>query len=213
VKARTRRFSEHEAVPNSTRRVIPLGYALATAALALVSTVVTLVFTIWPELRPDPRERLGAEVSIFAVEPAVEYDAWLRRTSANGRELKQRRREYLRHATLRGERLTKRDKEQLLAVRGNSVYVRSTIEGFKRRNVRLRWSMYDARRRTRQPDFDDVPAADVDLNAPTDRSVTQLWISPTPPDKLVFVRVELLSRDSTLLAVADTPPFRSQRQN
>jgi hypothetical protein len=55
-----------------------------------------------------------------------------------------------------------------------------------------------------------VPALDVDLDAPTDRSVVLLWTPPPPDRPKVFVRVELRSRAGSMLAVADTPYFSAR---
>jgi hypothetical protein len=190
------------------RRIAPLGYAIGTALLALASSLVALVFTLWPELKPDPRERLGADVAVFSVEPGVRYGDWLERTSPTDEVLDRRREDYVERAALPGQ-LTAADQRALLGVTGGVAYVRLTIEGFKRRNVRLRWSMYEARsgRRVGDRGFHDVPAAEVDLDAPTDRSVVQLWFPPPPSPGEKFVRVELSSAAGVLLAVADSERF------
>lgn len=194
------------------RRIAPVGYAVGAAVLALASSLTALVFTLWPGLKPDPRERLGADVAVFAVEPGVRYGDWLRRTSPTPEELAARRRTYLRNAALPGEPLTPKGERALLRVAGSAVYVRLNIEGFKRRNVSLRWSMYDAasHRRVRERDLGDVQALDVDLEAPADRSVVLLWVPPSPDVAKTFVRVELHSRSGTMLAVADSLPLRAR---
>jgi hypothetical protein len=194
----------------SERRLGAAGYAIVAAALALVSSLVSIVFTLWPELRPDPRERLSAEVSVFDVEPAVTYGAWLRRTSASTVEYRKREEAYIGRAGIPGEPVDITTRRRLLRVQGNVVYVRVTIEGFKRRSVGMRWSMYDARshRRVPQGDFQDVRAGDVDLDAPSDRIVVQLWVPLAPVEQDVFLRIELLSRAGALLAVGDSERFR-----
>lgn len=189
-------------------RLVPASYAIISAVLALASTFITIIFTLVPGLKPDPRERVAADVSVFDVEPAVAHAAWIRRTSSTAAEEARRQREYIREAAIPGESVDAQTQQKLLRVKGNVVYVTLTIEGFKRRNVSLRWSMYGARsgQRVPQEDFQDARVGDVDLEAPTDRSVVQFWVSPVPVRYEVFVRVELVS-DGTLLAVADTGKF------
>jgi len=53
----------------------------------------------------------------------------------------------------------------------------------------------------------DVPVAGVRLEAPTDRSFVQVWVPPVASTGRCFARFELVSRDGTLLAVADSPRF------
>jgi hypothetical protein len=117
------------------RQLGTVGYALAASVLALVASVTSVVFTLWPGLKPDPRERLGADVSVFDVEPSVTYGAWLQRTSATEEEVRRRQDRYIRRAGLPGERADPATRRGLLNVKGNVAYVRVTIEGFKRRSV------------------------------------------------------------------------------
>ncbi len=176
------------------RRLGMAGVTALTAALALVSGVVALLFDLVPALKPDPRERLGAEVSIFDVEPGVTIGDWLKRTN---------QREQLRQIGRRGG--------GGLTVKGNLVYVKTTIEGFKRRRASLGWWVYRTRTRTRlqEPQFYDRRAVEVRLDAPTDRSLQEVWIPEMPPlPGSFFVRVELRDANDVLLAVADSKPFR-----
>lgn len=167
------------------------------------------MFTLWPGLKPDPGDRLGADVSIFAVEPGVTYQSWVRRTSNTAEEIRTRANEYISQASIPGEAADPHTRRQLLLVKGSVIYVRLTIEGFKRGSVILRWSMYNARNNQRVPvsDFHDVRAGDINLDTPSDRSVAQLWVPPAPGQSKVFIRVELVSREGTLLAVADSGKF------
>jgi len=202
--------SENEAwVRSKGRRIAPVGYAFAAAGLALASSLVTLVFTLWPGLKPDPGERVGANVSVLNVEPAVRYEDWIRRTSVDRQEMRRRTRDYVRRVGIPGESIDAGTRQRILGVKGNVAYIGLMIEGFKRQNVFLRWSIYDAQSMRRLADraFQDVRAFDVDLEAPSARSVVQLWIPPVPVKRKVFVRIELLSREGVLLAVANSAKF------
>jgi hypothetical protein len=207
---RAREAEDRSLRPATGRRFAPVGYAIAAAVLALASSVVTLVFTLWPGLKPDPGERLGAAVSVFDVETAVTHGAWIRRTSWTATEAQSRLEAFIRRGGIPGERVDKSTRKRLIGLEGSVLYVRLTIEGFKRRNVVLRWSIYDARSGQRLPgrEFHDVRTAGVSLSAPSDRSVVQVWVPPVPVDHKVFARIELLSRDGTLLAVTDSGNFR-----
>lgn len=186
------------------------GYALVIAVLALVTSAASVVFTFWPELRPDPRESLGAQVSVATIEPSVAYGDWVDRTARDERDRATRIGEFLASAAATpGERVSESVARRLLRQRGSVAYVTFVAQGFKRRNVVLRWSLYDRTTRRRVPAraLHDVQAADVDLEAPTDRSVVQLWIPPYPGTRSVFVRVEVRSRSGALLAFGDSRPF------
>lgn len=193
IVATDRDESEQSATVGPQRRRRRPGLAAVTAvtaALALVSGVVALLFDLVPALKPDPRERLGADVSIFDVEPNVSYGDWLRRTNQRAR--------------------FRREGPGAAQLPGKLVYVKTTIEGFKRRSASLRWSVYRARTRTRVPSpaFRDQHAVEVRLDAPTDRSLQELWVPQLPPLRgPFFVRVELRDRHNVLLAVADSRRF------
>jgi hypothetical protein len=174
-----------------------------TAGVALVSAVVALGFALWPTLKPDPRENLSAKLSVFAVDPHVNYDAWLRRTSWTRDGYNRRRRTYLDSNGVHDGPAAR----AILRTPGVVVYVASEIHGFKRRSVAMRWSLYDEHH-TRLPEFSDQPAANVHLEAPTDRTIQQLWVPSPQRDGSYYVRVELFAGDGAELAVADTPRFR-----
>ena len=83
-----------------------------------------------------------------------------------------------------------------------------TVEGFKRRDVVLRWSMHDNRSKRRIHEITSANAGQISLDAPTDRSVLRLWAPPAPAFKKVFLRIGLFARhDGTMLAVTDSSPF------
>jgi hypothetical protein len=182
---------------------------MSVGAVAVISSALAVAFALWPALKPDPRDRVGADLGVFAVETRVAQDAWIHRVSATPDDYGQLRAATLRDASIHGEPLPAEQERGLLRQRGTLFYVRMTIEGFKRRNVTLRWSLYSARTRRRlaQPGLQDIPVAGVRLEAPTDRSFVQVWVPPVASSHRCFARFELVTHDGTLLAVADSPRF------
>jgi hypothetical protein len=182
---------------------------VTVGAVAVISSALALAFALWPALKPDPRDRLGADLGVFAVETRVAHDAWIHRVSPTPGDYGDLRTATLRDASLDGGPPAAEDERSILRQRGTLFYVRMTIEGFKRRNVTLRWSLYSARTRRRlpEPGLQDVAVAGVRLEAPTDRSFVQVWVPPVASNGRCFARFELVTRDGTLLAVADSPRF------
>jgi hypothetical protein len=182
---------------------------MTVGAVAALSSALAFAFALWPTLKPDPRDRLGADLGVFAVETRVTHDDWIHRVSPTQDAYGELRTTTLREASLDGGPPAAEEERLILRQRGTLFYVRMTIEGFKRRNVTLRWSLYSARTRRRlaQPGLSDTPAAGVRLDAPTDRSFVQVWVPPVASGRSCFARFELVTHDGTLLAVADSPRF------
>ena len=192
------------------RRFGGLAWTVVVALVAFASSMAALVFQLWPGLRPDPRDRLGAEVSVFAIDPGVSVDQWLRRAAFSEEDYEKAAAQRIRAAC--GEEAT-RSNCNALRSRGEMLYVRTTVEGFKRREVAMRVSLYDAATHARVATIDAVEVARERLDAPTDKAVLPIWM-PCPPDasKTYFFRIELAHRgDEALLAVGDSKPFRALR--
>jgi hypothetical protein len=159
------------------------------AVLAAAPGLVALAFQLWPDLKPDPREHLGASLKTLAIDPSVPFGEYLKRirVSRGGFE---------------------RDE---LRTPGTVVYLRVVIRGHKRQKLTLRDSVYRARTRQRIAGLSDAKTVGFKPEAPSDESVQQVFIPPVGvPDK-VFVRFELSDRNS-LLAFADTPAFRDKNR-
>ena len=97
-----------------------------------------------------------------------------------------------------------------LNVRGQLFYVRIRIEGFKRRVLRLRWSMYRAQsqRRLASEGLQNVTGAEFVGDAPSDVSVALVWTPAVVVRGLCFARFELLGPNGVVLGVADSQKFR-----
>jgi hypothetical protein len=184
------------------RRWGALAWTAVVAVVALGSSLVGLLFELRPDLKRDPRTTLGADVSVFSVDPGVTYREYLEdaATSAEGR------RKRLRDAC-DGRRSCGR-----LEIPGERIYVSTKVEGFKSQSISMRLSLYDAARKSRIPGASNVDVAQQKLDSPSDRSVVPVWLV-CPPDatRRYFVRVELYHRgDGVLLAVGDSARFRAR---
>jgi hypothetical protein len=193
--------------PEASRRFTKLGYTAITAVVALVAAVSGQVFQFFPGLRPDPRDRTVADVEVFAVEPAVTVDDWLHRTSGFPADLRRRQDAFIR-LSAGTVKIPPAERATYLAQRGSLLYVRVGVEGFKRRDVVLRWSMYDNATRRRIHEITHRDAGTISLDSPSERSVVELWVPPAPGHDEVFLRIALSAkREGTMLAVTDSPAF------
>ena len=169
-----------------------------TAAIALISALVALGFSLKPDWKPDPRDAIGAHATVLAVERKVTVANWLRRISPPG-ELKARRREWI-------------EQSGTTAIAGELAYVRLSVRGFKRRKVDLRWAVYEQRTQRRLRGAGAGSQANrsttVVLEAPTDELVVEQWLLPVDAPDEYFVRFEVRSPQGTLLDVADSEPFK-----
>jgi hypothetical protein len=170
-------------------RRLKQAHVVITALLALITGAIALAFQIAPGLKPDPRDRVGADVTIFALEPGVTLGQWIQRGFPAG------------------ERAELEARYPDRAAVGELLYVNTAVDGHKHRDVTLRYAVYHGRRQTRIPDAAiDGPQLDpLSLSAPNERSVQVLWVpdlrAETTP---LFVRVELWDEDG-MLAVSDSP--------
>ena len=203
-----------EQPPRPRRRLGTAGVALLTALLALASGTVGLVFDIWPELRPDPRTTRAAEVSVLAVERAVPFDDWLHRVTPTSKTYAARRRAYLRRAFAGMPAPDAAGTRAALSVQGQLIYVRMHIEGFKRRSLRLRWSMYRVagQRRLATEGLQNATGASVVGAAPSDTSVVLIWTPSVVVRGAIFARFEVVDKTGAVLAVADSAHFPGLRR-
>lgn len=183
-----RRTGEGEGEGNGVPRAGPASKAgalgghtitLIGAVLAAVISATTLVFNLWPGLKPDPKEKVGAALSTVAFDKNVTLEQYLRREGAATK------------ADMRGE-LQPGEK---LGDHGNVFYVQAEIEGFKRSSLHLSWFTYNADNRNRclETNLRSSAPAETIFNpqAPINTQVAEVWV-PTPDFKgHFFVRFEL----------------------
>jgi hypothetical protein len=204
------RRAKVEPEPKPTRRLGTAAIALVTALLALASGTIGLIFDLKPDLRPDPRTSLSAELSVFAVEREVPLDDWLHRITTSSSAYRARRDRVLRDAFRGAPPPSAIEVRDQLNVRGQLFYVRVRIEGFKRRLLRLRWSMYRARsqRRLATEGLQNVTGAELVGEAPSDETVVLVWTPAVVVRGPCFARFELVEPDGGfVLGVADSQRF------
>jgi hypothetical protein len=178
----------------SVRRLFTVTNVAVTALVALASGVLAILFQIAPSLRPDPRDRVGADIAIAAVEPGVTLESWIDRAFPkvdSDRELR----------AILGTNPAQSERD----FEGEVVYVKLDVTGFKRRRVYLQGAVYDGRTHEQLSSIGGRAIPAVRMTAPNERVVKLLWIPDLTFDRksLHFVRVELRD-DRGILAVADS---------
>jgi hypothetical protein len=167
-----------------------------TSLAALVSAVVVLGFTLWPSAKPDPGIERGADLEVLEVERYVTVAEWLRRLSSSQADFEARRREYEKddHAT---------------NVTGVLAYVHVSARGFKRSELKIRWSVYKhpAREPLTRRIWNEVADTKIEAETPLDDIVLEQWIAAVSGPKRYFIRFEVRNGDGALLDVADSKPF------
>lgn len=195
-------------VPKQRRR---LSLTVLAAVLALATGGVSLLLTLRPELAPDPRTRIGATITIAAIDHGVDredfYEAWEPEDDDRREQLE---RDYLEPRFDR--KLTKRELDDarttvLREERGSIVYVDVQGLGLKDREVRLSWWRYDAG--TGRRDGVGTTSFEAEGGAPDDRFIIPAFIDAPENCKRVFVRFELRDDKGTLLTIATTKQFVS----
>jgi hypothetical protein len=180
-------------------------------ALGLVASLLGLWWDYHPESRPDPRTTISGDLAFFATEPGVALDDYLHRIRPRVPDYVEMRGTYLEAAGMRADDYRGPSARSYLGIHGTVFFVRTTLEGFKGRRLDLRWSVYRTRtkRRVAEANLSDQMAGQIlDLRSPSTRQVAQLWVPPVFGAGRYFVRLELLDRDGTALAVADSASFR-----
>ena len=164
---------------------VTLAGAVAAAAISLT----TLLFTLFPEWRPDPRERSDATVGVLALDNNVTHREFFERV---------------------GKQPPSGCRHEQLERDGNVVYIQVDIAGFKSSTIRLRWFTYDAGNGRRLADLrsDNRETTVFQPRAPINRQVAAVWVPTALPldDSSYFIRFELYSAD-VLRAFVDTPIF------
>jgi hypothetical protein len=176
-----------------------LGWTALVAGVAMTSSLLGLAFDIHPSWRPDPGTNLGATISIFDVEPRVTYAEYAQRLATSDKDKLRLEAVACGHEPPCG----------LLNSYGEVVYVQTDVQGFKRKHVSMRASLYRAGDRAIVPGS-TRPVADERLDSPSDRAVVPIWLGcPNGGSHPFFVRVQLYNKgDHVLLAIADSKPFK-----
>lgn len=177
-------------------RVLAAARGGVTAAATLITAALGVVFLLVPSLRPLPRDKIEASLSVPAFERSVPLPEWADR-------------QYPGRGPQELRRLLRRPvKADDSATTGIVVYVRLTADGFKRRSIQLRARVYDACTGRPPENSDPEPiypeAGTLSIDAPSRSSVQLLLLD----DFLAlggrfFVRVEAFDAGG-ILAYADS---------
>ena len=166
---------------------------LVGALVAAVISATSLTFELFPSLKPDPKEKVAADLGVLQLDKNVDYAAYERRL---GRHI---------------------DANVQPAHPGNVFYLRAQIEGFKRDSVRLKWFLYEDNGQRRLGSRREASEQSIfEPDAPINTQVVQIWVREPgrfdsfeewdADDGRYFVRFELYSGD-VLLAFKDSPKF------
>jgi hypothetical protein len=192
----------HPDQESGVRRFSASAFAVVVAVVALAGSASSLLFTFLPELKPDPRDSVLAQLTVFAIDPNVTFADYLKQAYGGDRSAPRRLR-------------PPRQQRQQLRTTGDVVYVRTLVDGFKHRHVTLRASVYNAKTQERYPAFPGhspaVQAAHtVNLDTPSTSTIQLFFIIPLTGAPPSFVRVEMYD-GTRMLAVADSPVIRDNK--
>lgn len=183
-----------------TKSLGPFG----TTLVAVATGAVALIYTVAPELKPDPRDTLAAEVEVVAVERVVSRDEWRNRVAAGDRD----RYFALLRADNRATDFPVDDKCGIGTLLGHIVSVATEAKGYKRRELSLKAAIVDARTQRLIPGEYDELLAQFPIDAPTAKSVQRIFLQDVSTRaKRIVVRVEISDPEGNLLGVADSKPF------
>jgi hypothetical protein len=174
------------------------------AVLAFATGLVALLFTLFPSLKPFEATELSANIRVVDVDRAVTRDQWRHRI-AEGDPVRY-------EEIVAEERKTSKFKDKCGrgAEPGFVLYVETDAKGFKRRELLVRAAIYDAdtRRRVEGVDEEFRVLASLPIDAPTARSVQQIWLWEPGVSRRYLARVQIYDRSDHLLAFDDSKVFR-----
>jgi hypothetical protein len=185
---------EQTAEPRGVRLSVTALVTLVGALLAASISGTSLTFALVPGLKPDPKEKVGADLAVLALDTNVDYSAYGNRP---------------------GRHIVAKAKPEHP---GNVFYIRAHIEGFKRQSVRLKWFIYDPNGERRPGSKTEASEQSIfEPDAPINTQVAQIWVREpgsfdpygewkSDEDENYFIRFELYSGD-VLLAFKDSPTF------
>lgn len=167
-------------------------WALIIAVIALVSSGTGVLFVLLPQLKPDPRDSVLAQLRVYAIEPDVSLARYLKLADGNATQ------------AARSLHIPRQE----LSFAGDMIYVRTRVDGFKHRRVRVVATLYLESTQEPAPIPGPLAGRIVALDTPSTSTVQLLWIfgvdSREPP---TFVRVEMFDH-ARMLAVTDSPVIR-----
>lgn len=194
--------ADHPAPERSRSRFLAASkatWALIVALVALVGSGTTAVFAWLPQLKPDPRDSVLAQLNVYALEPDVPLSRYLGLAYGN---------------VAQAAKSLHIPREEL-PFRGDMIYVRTRVDGFKHRQVRLTATV--CLRRTQRPapivagpvsGPAELRLRSVSLDTPSTSTVQLFWILSLDGEPPTFIRVEMFDH-TRMLAVVDSPVIRN----
>lgn len=164
------------------------------AFFGFLTALFGFIFLVDPALRPDPRQDQVASLSVSALDEGITFKGYAVRFGPRADEL-------VRKVKNRG------------CLPGNVVYLDEQLQGFKHRDVTVKFLTMDANTHRRVFVGEDDKAisggtASKDTGqVTTDEGVSMQWVQWPPTDGRYFVRFEAFS-GGNLLALVDTKPFK-----
>jgi hypothetical protein len=181
-----------------------LNWQAGGAAIAFATGLIALLFTLFPDLKPFTATQLQAHMQVRAFERGVTLDQWRWRVALDDRK---------RYAKLLAQDPGVKefhDRCGLGTEAGYVFYVETDAEGFKRRSLAVRAALYNADTQERIPIPGELkPLVRVPIDAPTDRSVSVVWLWAPDEVRHLFARIELYGRGDHLVEFADSKKFRA----
>jgi hypothetical protein len=167
----------------------PASRKAAVWALGIFTAVITAVITAYFTGTFAPK-KLGATLSKLTPDTNVTLE------------------EYLKQSSLSPDEYALEELRQV----GCLIHFQVEIEGFSGRECAARWSVYDAKSRSRI----ELPDPWADVQEPirftpeqvTDSAAENFWVPSLDTDRPFFVRVELYDDKGVRLTFADTEPIR-----
>jgi hypothetical protein len=181
----------HTAPPRSrgarARAAVSRTHIVIAAVAGLVSVGVSLLFQFVPDLKPDPRDSVGADVAVVAVEPGVSVRDWIAR-GFQGEQRAEMMRRYSGQLDFPGE----------------LIYVRVAVDGHKHKDVGLSYALYGAESHRRLPDrLNFAPFSRIRIEAPSERSIQYLFVPSLRFTSDLYIRAQLTDSEG-VLAVGDS---------
>jgi hypothetical protein len=159
--------------------------ALASAIVALLVSVPTGIYTLWPALSPDPKTSVAATLETVAFDRNVTLAEYIVRVP---------------HQGIAGENPDQN---------GNVFYIRAKIEGFKREQLRVRWFTYEATNQVRVKGLRSAASLEqiFQPQAPVNTQVAEVWVPAPKASGKYYVRFHLYTKGNVLLSFVDSEVF------
>lgn len=182
-------------------KALGIGMSAIAAAVGLVTSTVTAVFLLKPNLEPTTTNKV--QISAIAVEPSVTLGDYVRHPTVD---------RFLQQNSDAQREFTRLYSQKLDAV-GTVVHFAFELTGYAGKAVSSRWTAFDAgtgRRVGESENRDPLETAIATTKRDADVGSWETWVNVDTPDPgaSLIVRIELYEPNSgARLVFRDTPPF------